>query len=237
MGLNNHHRRSIEPEVLEQILRNVFERTGRQPNTIPLNDLTAYSGYRRERFTLIRVGIAVLLLVFLLLPFLFFVGKIEVRERKDTLPNRKAFNITVDSIIPIERLTAEMNGKTLPLYEAAGKEYLLVPSVNGHADIELLLKNGQKTNMEIEVTGIDVKGPEAVRFEYDESSMYITLDDSSTIDYAKTKLTDADGNEYPILRCEEEKKRIAISYPEQTMDLYLYDIWGNETRIVLNTET
>ena len=68
-------KKSTEPQLdlddASKILENIFAANQVEPNTIPLDVLTAYSNYRKERFSLQRTVLVVVMVLFLLLPFLF----------------------------------------------------------------------------------------------------------------------------------------------------------------------
>lgn len=66
-------KKSKEPKpelALDQackILEQVFEANNIEPNSIPLEVLTAYSNYRKERFSLQRLILVIILVLFLML--------------------------------------------------------------------------------------------------------------------------------------------------------------------------
>ena len=61
----------LDIEAAGRILAQAFEANQMELNTIPLEVLASYSNYRRERFTLQRTILVIIMTLFLLLPFLF----------------------------------------------------------------------------------------------------------------------------------------------------------------------
>ena len=51
-----------------KLLENVFEECNVEPNTVPMEALSAYSGYRKERFFLQRLILVIAIVLFMLLP-------------------------------------------------------------------------------------------------------------------------------------------------------------------------
>ena len=59
------HQPELRLEDARRILRNVFEENNVEPNSVPLEVLTAYSNYRKERFSLQRIIIVIIMVLFL----------------------------------------------------------------------------------------------------------------------------------------------------------------------------
>ena len=51
-----------------RILENVFDECEMKPNSVPIEALSAYSSYRKERFALQKTIIVIAMILFLLLP-------------------------------------------------------------------------------------------------------------------------------------------------------------------------
>ena len=68
----------ITQATASQMLANVFDACGAEPNTVPLEVLESYSNYRRERYALQRSVLAILLALFLLMPILFLTPEVVV---------------------------------------------------------------------------------------------------------------------------------------------------------------
>ena len=62
---------ALEPQEAEEILKEVFERSGKEPNPTPLEVLVSYRDYRQERYALQKHILHILLQLFFLLTKLF----------------------------------------------------------------------------------------------------------------------------------------------------------------------
>jgi len=74
------HVAQLPQATAEHILSNVLAACGRTPNSVPLEALTSYSNYRKERYALQRSLILLVLVLFLLLPLLFIAASISVTQ-------------------------------------------------------------------------------------------------------------------------------------------------------------
>ena len=61
----------LDLEIASQILEQVFEANDMELNSISLEALASYSNYRKERFTLQRTILVIIMALFILLPLLF----------------------------------------------------------------------------------------------------------------------------------------------------------------------
>ena len=61
----------LDLEIASQILEQVFEANDMELNSISLEALASYSNYRKERFTLQRTILVIIMALFILLPRLF----------------------------------------------------------------------------------------------------------------------------------------------------------------------
>ena len=98
-----------------RILENVFDECEMKPNSVPIEALSAYSSYRKERFALQKTIIVIAMILFLLLPFLFIspsfkVGRSETGER-----NLPVYTVDVGSVLPVRSVVATLDGKPLPV--------------------------------------------------------------------------------------------------------------------------
>ena len=76
---------ALDDQIAKQMLENIFEACDMESNKIPLEVLTSYSNYRRERFALQRLVLVVIMVLFFLLPVLFIAPKISIRELPATI--------------------------------------------------------------------------------------------------------------------------------------------------------
>ena len=104
----------IDAADATRILGSVFEEAGVEPNTVPMQALTAYSSYRRERFVLLKTALVIAMILFLLLPFMFIPPRYEVT--KTDMGDRKlpVYSVDVKSLLPVRSVVASLDGRPLP---------------------------------------------------------------------------------------------------------------------------
>ena len=70
MNIKNSGGPVLDQKVADQMLSNIFEACHVQPNSIPLEVLTSYSNYRKERFAFQKFTLMLIIILFCMLPFL-----------------------------------------------------------------------------------------------------------------------------------------------------------------------
>ena len=147
---------ALDDQIAKQMLENIFEACDMESNKIPLEVLTSYSNYRRERFALQRLVLVVIMVLFFLLPVLFIAPKISIRELPATISADPVYELHVTSKFPsVSRVTATIDGHNIPVYETGTRQYSIEPTMNGTMTITVVLSNHQYAVETIAVTGID----------------------------------------------------------------------------------
>ena len=93
-----------------KILEQVFETNNIEPNSIPLEVLTAYSNYRKERFSLQRLILVIILVLFLMLPFLFIPSNFDIALNGEDSVTNPTYTLRVTSPMLVERVNASIDG-------------------------------------------------------------------------------------------------------------------------------
>lgn len=233
----NHHPQDLPMNTSEQMLANVFTACGREQNTVPLEVLTSYSNYRKERYTIQRTLIVLILILFMLLPVLFLYGDIHIAQSNPGSDENPAYHISVDTAVPIRRIQARIDGQTVPIYEISENEYMIQPGKNGQMSISVMLVNRQYTSVELQVSGVDGEIPQLVSTESDDACVYLYVsDEMSGINYNGITVTDPDGNISAPVNINVDTGCIALTYPERPMDICIPDMRGNVLRIELTPQ-
>ncbi len=224
----------LDIEDASQILERIFEANNVAPNTVPLEILTAYSNYRKERFALQRTVLVIVMVLFLLLPFLFIAPYFSLEMvPKDTVMN-PSYEISVDTFMPVERVTAAIDGHNLPVYEVATHVYSIEPTLNGKMEVSVTLVNRQTITQYIEVENVDLDAPSVVSNRIDTENLYLYVSDSgSGVDYEKVKGIGLSGKEYPPDSYDESTGEIIFTYPDESLNVYIPDHADNTLQIVL----
>ena len=197
-----------------RLLENVFDECDVEPNTVPMEALSAYSGYRKERFFLQRLILAVAIILFLLLPFLF---------------------VDIDSVLPVGYVTASLDGKAIPVYEADSHTYMVEPTRNGTLEIEVSLFNAQKVKKTIKISGIDEDAPSIKSSKAEDGRLKLYVEDGKgDIDYETVYATDKNGETIKPLSYNKGKGEIVLPYPDSDWDVYISDVTGNTLHLKIN---
>ncbi len=222
-------RETHEPDAYRkaEILWKVFQAAGREPNSIPIEALSSYAVYRRERFSLQRGILAASMILFLLLPGLFVLPKYQVTYQQEGERGLPVYQIDVHSLLPVGSVTAAMRQHRLPVYEAGRRSFTVEPIRNGELTIEVALINRQSVRTEEQVTDVDASSPQLKDSEVGEDTFLLHVEDSGIgVDYNGIYAVGASGSIYRPLSASAEDG-VLFSYPEEAWDVYIPDHIGN----------
>ena len=161
-----------------EILDKVFISCGKDPNDLPMDSLSSYAVYRKERFTFQRAVTAMAIFVFLMLPLLFVLPGYTVNTEEKGERGLPVYTVEVQSILPVGTVIASIREHDLPVYEAGSKEFMIEPTRNGMLNISVELVNRQSVKSSHEVTAVDDDGPELVSSETIGDRLVIRVKDS-----------------------------------------------------------
>jgi len=210
-----------------EILDRVFSECGSEANTVPMDTISSYAVYRKERFTLQRAILSLALLVFLMLPLCFLMPGYTVSVDEEGERGLPVYTVEVSSLLPVGRVLASIRDHGLPVYEAGAKEFTVEPTRNGDLDISVELVNRQIVSGSHEVTAVDAEGPVLTGSEKLKDGFLLKVADSGIgVDYRDIYAVDASGEtHYPLSASEEEG--VLFEYPSETWDIYIPDHIGN----------
>ena len=216
-----------------EILDHVFNACGSDSNTVPMDTISSYAVYRKERFTLQRVIIAMALLVFMMLPLMFVLPGYNVKVDETGERGLPVYTVEVDSILPVGKVLATIKEHDLPVYEAGAKEFTVEPTRNGSLDICVELINHQRVSGSYDVTSVDAEGPQLLESEQMKEGFLLKVSDAGIgVDYRDIYAISASGEtHYPISASEEEG--VLFEYPEESWDIYIPDHIGNTLHLAV----
>ena len=222
----------LDLETAGQMLNNVLDICNYERATVPLELLTSYSRYRKERYALQRVLIVVMLVLFTLLPLLFFPPHLTVTGEEDG-----RVRLTVTGLLPVQSVSARLNGRNVAVYDAGGGVYLLTPTANGELRLSAMLINRQYTETVWTVSNLDDTAPTYVRAAAEGQELRIYMsDDRSGIDpdgiYA---LLQDEETEVPV-HWDAEDGCVVLDYPTEPVSLYVPDMEGNTLHLLLTPQ-
>lgn len=237
MRLSRSRQAFLPQATAEQILANAFSACRREPNSVPLEALTSYSNYRKERYALQRTLILLVLTLFMLLPLLFMAADISISQVNSGSDENPVYAISIHTRLPIRQIEARLGGQTVPLYEISPGSYTAIPRANGEMRIAATLVNRQRTDAVVEVLRVDTDMPTLVSTEIGDNSIrFFVRDEGSGIDYERITVTDDEGHVLSPLRLEPESGCVVLPYPERTLHVSIPDLRGNVLRVDLKPQ-
>lgn len=224
-------------DAASQILENVFKENNMEPNTIPLEVLTAYSNYRKERFSLQRLIIVIIMVLFLMVPFLFIPSKFTVTPDQEVGAANPTYTLNVTSKMPVKRITAEINGRNIPVYEIDSQVYSIEPTINGKMEIVVTLINNQVSSETIDVSQVDLKAPVMLsnNIAEDHITLYVA-DYDSGVDYEMIEAIDAAGNHIKPSSYNATTGEVVFPYPTSTWNVSVPDYTQNNLQLVISLQ-
>lgn len=225
----------LKLEDADKILENVFKESNVEPNSVPLEVLTAYSSYRKERFSLQRIVIVIIMVLFLLLPLLFVPVQFTIQANVKETEINPTYTLQVESRMPVKRITAEIDGRNIPVYEVDAQVYSIEPAINGKMKIMVTLINNQQSIQYVDVGNVDLETPVLTSTETKDGMVYLHLSDTgSGIDYANVRATSVEGEIVQPQVLDENEGCIAFPYPNGTLNVYIPDFAENVLQLVIS---
>lgn len=230
-------REKLNNEAADQILANVFEFCNQEPNAVSLEEIKAQKKQRRLLTALCwSLGI-LLLLVVLILPLVLSTARVEIGWVEGSAPGSPVLQISASSFIPIESISARIDGVEMKIHEVAEQLYYLYPDRNGKLTLTVTLVNRNSTEAEVEVIGVDHTPPELVASELAGRELEIWFrDEDSEIDYTSIYALDMQGVKILPLSCDEENMSATFVFPEASMNIFVKDTCGNLLQLVLTVD-
>lgn len=222
-------------EEASRILEKAFEANDMENNTIPLEVLASYSNYRKERFTLQRTILAVIMVLFLLLPLLFIPASFTINV-DETLARsyNPVYRLAVDSRMLVERVNATIDGYNIPVYEMDSHVYSIEPSRNGQMVVTVTLFNRQSVTRYVDVTDVDREVPSVVSCTKKDDLIYLYLaDEDSGVNFDRIEALDLEGQIIEPVSVDEESGCVTYPAKSDTVNVYVEDLAGNKLQLVL----
>ena len=219
------------------VLETVFNTCELDENTVPLEALSSYAVYRKERFSLQRGILATLLLLFFLLPALFLLPGLNLTAEGTGARGLPVYSLEVRSALPVLRVTAKIRNRSLPVYEDGAKRFSIEPTRNGDLDVTVELINRQSASLSRKVTEVDDRSPTLLRSEMTDETVALTVSDVGIgVDYREVYALTASGTVVWPLSTDADAGLILFPYPEENWDVYIPDYIGNTLHLALTLE-
>lgn len=231
----NDQQPQLQLEDASKILENVFKENQVEPNTIPLEVLTAYSNYRKERFSLQRLIIVIIMVLFLMLPLLFVPSTFTIQPNMAPDTTNPTFTLKVTSNMLVKRITAVIDGRNVPIYEQDSHVYSIEPAVNGKMKVTVTLMNNQTATEYVDVQHVDLDAPVILSNTYDDDYVYLYLSDvGSGVDYENIMAVNSAGETIKPVSYEESSGCVTFSYPKDTLNISIPDFAHNKLQLIIS---
>ena len=151
MSNNEEKQPALDPKAAQQMLDSIFSECEVRPNNVPMEALSAYAEYRSSRFRIQRVILAILIVLFLLLPLLFIPPRFSVTEQETGGTEGPVYAVQVDTRIPVRSVTAWQESGVLAVEKTGSRSYTVEPVRNGDMAVAVTLLNRQSAEIHVEV--------------------------------------------------------------------------------------
>lgn len=226
---------TLDPETANKLLMTIFEKCEKEPNSIPIEVLTSYRNYRRERYALQKHILDIVLFLFFMLPLLFVMPAFSLTLNVNAEPGRPLYNIDVDTFIPISRITAVIDGYNVSVYETGNCTYSIEPTRNGNMTVTVTLMNNQYLTQDIYVDNVDREAPSLFSNRQEKGHIYLYFEDKeSGIDYENVYALNEDGTRIEPLSYDPSTGCVEFLYPETMMNVYVPDFAGNRLQLIVS---
>ncbi len=217
---------TLKNEEAQTILDEIYEGREKAPCQVPLDVLTTYVVYRKDRYRFQKTGLIVIMLLFLILPVFFYVPEVSLESQGTD--EQTEMILHVDSLFPIQDVKAFTDGKINPVSEVEKGVYKIHPSVNGEMLVEVTVWNGQKVTTSTTIDCFDTESPYLKENYVEDGKLYLLFaDDQSGIDFSTLQIISETGIELTADIADTDKGEVIIEIPTESLEIYLEDRKGN----------
>ena len=226
----------LDDDTAEQMLYNILDTLGMEQNTVPLQNLDIYMGYRKQRSRLMILVVGIMAAIIILLPLLLIRPNMTMEKTSNAdEAGRPVYTVHVSSILEIYSVTAEIGGDQMPVYQEGASVYTVRPTRNGSMKITVTGENRRRVSTSVLVDTKDTKPPELVRRKTDgRDAVTLFLADESGIDYDRISGSDEKGRTIEPVSWEESTGAVTFAYPSEKIEVSIPDRTGNVLRLILN---
>ena len=226
----------LDDDTAEQMLYNILDTLGMEQNTVPLQNLDIYMGYRKQRSRLMILVVGIMAAIISLLPLLLIRPNMTMEKTSNAdEAGRPVYTVHVSSILEIYSVTAEIGGDQMPVYQEGASVYTVRPTRNGSMKITVTGENRRRVSTSVLVDTKDTKPPELVRRKTDgRDAVTLFLTDKSGIDYDRISGSDEKGRTIEPVSWEESTGAVTFAYPSEKIEVSIPDRTGNVLRLILN---
>ena len=227
----------LDPQRAAAILENVIRSGNHEENTVPIEALSSYAVYRRERFSLQRGILIALLVLFFLLPGLFLLPRLECSIEETGIRGLPVYSFQVRTILPVRSVTARVRSRSIPVYEDSAKSFTVEPTRNGKLSVVVELANRQQATVEEIVTQVDSTSPELLESRIGSDYVILTVRDAGIgVCYSEIYALTGGGEKIFPLATDAETGEVRFAVPHENWDIYIPDYIGNTLHLAVTLQ-
>ena len=237
MGTDKNSIPQLDMENASELLDKIFEESGREPNTVPMEALSAYTSFRKDRSRILKWIRIILVVLILLIPLLLVRPGFTVEPAEPAGNGQPVYKVRLDTWLPVYKVIAIQRNKYVPVSREGQRVYTVEPARNGRLDITVVLFNRQTAVRSVEVTGADNKSPVFVSGTTEDGRVRLYVaDDGAGIDYDGIYAVSKSGKTVVPDYIDEAAGCIGFEYPGEACDVYIPDIIGNTLHLTIRPE-
>lgn len=223
----------LSTDAAGKLLVNVFESCDVQPSNLPIETLTSYSEYRRERFSLQKYILLIVFVVFLILPLFFIAPKLSLTLKSfDDYPT---YELAVDSaFIPVSRVSAAVDGKPVSVYENDARVFSITPTENGTLNVHVTLSNRQYNVVDTVVEDIDVQSPVFLGSSKGDDTLTLFVSETgSGLNPDNIYCITVSGEIIRPVSIDLEGQSVVFPFPDESFTVFISDLKENTLQLVV----
>lgn len=226
----------LDEETAEQMLYNILDTLGMEQNTVPLQNLNIYMGYRRQRSRLMTLVVWIMAAMIFFLPLLLIRPNMTLEKTSNAdEAGRPVYTVRVNSIPEIYSVTATIGKDQMPVYQEGESVYTIRPTQDGIMQVTVTADNRRSVSGSVLVDREDTEAPQLVKRSVDgKASVTLTLKDESGVDFSGISGVDSDGRTVKPLSVDEKAGEVTFAYPSEKITVSVPDRTGNVLRLILN---
>lgn len=233
-NFNNKKDMQLDPQVASQMLSNIFDACDIEQNSVPLEVLTSYSNYRKERFGFQKFVILFIMILFFLLPILFVAPNFTLEQKDGDIYGKPYVELQLTGLIPTDKIEAFMGNAKVPVYETANGTYQLIPNKNGTLDVTVSLINKQYTTRSITIAEVDTQPPVLLDSEKVDDTLIIYFEEASgVLDYENIHAKTHNGDVVRPLSYDTKNLSVTFKYPSEALNIFVSDMSDNTLQLVV----
>lgn len=232
--LNKQNVPKLDSARANQMLQNVLDTCGYDPNTVPLPVLESKGAFYKKLITIPKVITVFAVAIGVTVPTLLIKPSFTI-TRIDENAYKPTYEIDVESLLPVDYVSASLDGEEVALFSPESKLFSADPNGNGTLTITVTLINGQSASQSVQVTGVDCKAPTiVVETPTDNCIRLYVTDDLSGVNYETVYGIDKEGNPVQPISVDPETGIITFPYHKAVLDVYITDMAGNQTHMTVS---